>query len=96
MAELEYGHSFHGSAGEITQMYAQVTTSPVCFGFVEPRDPIPDRPTWQIHYMTRNTEMARVDLRLNLDALSGAMLTAVEDVSGEERLLFSRHGVRHE
>ena len=89
IAESRFARSCRGESRQITQMYAQVTTSPALFG--EPRDPSPNRPTWQVTYIVRNDQEPRADLYLNLDAVTGDVLTAMEFSGGGRRVLFNKH-----
>lgn len=97
-AEAEFGRSFRGESGEVVQIYAQVTTSPALH-LDEPRDPVPNRPTWQIH-LTKYTRSPssgplRSDLQLNLDAMTGDVLTALVRTGEENQVLVDRHANGH-
>jgi hypothetical protein len=57
---------------------------------------VPHRPTWQIHYIVyyvnSMSDKRRVDLQLNIDAVTGDVLTAMEVSGNKQRIIFDRHG----
>ena len=57
---------------------------------VGPRDPVPHRATWQIHYLTTR-QRDRVDLYLTLDAVTGEELCAVESVNSQIEVLTNKY-----
>lgn len=76
IAEERFGRDFRQDK-DVFRIYAQVTTLPSLVG--GPEDPVPNRPTWQIHYLTTHLNSSgkmRTDLCLMIDAVTGEVLTA--------------------
>jgi len=86
IAEQRYGKPY-GEQGKLFRLPMRLTTWPS--SVVGPEDPVPHRPTWQIHYLTtRNRD--RVDLYLTLDAITGEELCAVESVNTQTQVLTNK------
>jgi hypothetical protein len=85
IAESQFSRWNEGRNGEVQNLWAQVSTIPTRF-FGVPDGSNPRRPTWQFVYLVYfrgDGELRRSDLHVNLDAVTGEVLTVVE-LSGEK------------
>lgn len=87
IAEELYGKQCR-EQGRLFRLPSQLTTWPS--SVVGPRDPVSDRATWQIHYLTTRGN-DRVDLYLTLDAVTGDELCAVKSVNSEVEVVTNKY-----
>jgi hypothetical protein len=87
IAEKLYGKHYR-EKGKLFRLATRLTTWPS--SVVGPKDPVPHRATWQVHYLTTR-QRDRVDLYLTLDALTGGELCAVESVNAQIRVLTNNY-----
>lgn len=83
IAEKLYGKQYRND-GDLFRTPTRLTTWRL--PYPGPRDPVPHRATWQIHYLTTRGQ-DRVDLHLTLDAVTGEELCAVEIVNTKVNVL---------
>ena len=91
IAESQFSRWNEARKGEVQNLWAQVTTTPTRWAGV-PNGPDPRRPTWQFSYLVYfrkagQTRPDRSDLYLNLDAVTGEVLTVVEASDGNTSVL---------
>jgi hypothetical protein len=87
IAEKLYGKRYR-KKGKLFRLPTHLTTWPS--SVVGPKDPVPHRPTWHVHYLTTR-EQDRVDLYLTFDALTGEELCAVEAVNSQVQVLTNNY-----
>jgi hypothetical protein len=90
IAEKLYGKRYR-EKGKLFRLPTRLTTWPS--SVVGPKDPVPHRATWQVHYLTTRRR-DRVDLYLTLDALTGEELCAVESVNSQIHVLTNNYDQR--